>query len=638
MQADAQSIEQRRQLSPPDYSDWDDWMLRNLIATTANGVLLFDERGIIEIFNDACVRLFQYSQEEALGRDVKILMPGPFRRVLERYIRRSRETNPSSAVGARRKVRAFRKDGTSFPVSLSVGVAQYGGKRSFVAIIQDLSDLERRYSINAADRALLAMVAMSSNDGIVAVTLDGTIRVWNHAAEVIYGYRAREMIGRPITEVLALLSGSDRIAGKLDLFARAFSGETVAPYESECTRANGEHVHVRVLLSPIRDSDGVMVGLSITFRDISGRKAYEIQKALFSAIIESSNDAIVACGTDGTITTWNPAAARMMGHTAKEIIGRPISVIIAENRHAEGEELLDRLSRGDAFSGRETTMRCKDGSRLDVFGTLSPIKDENGSIFGASLTFHDITEHKTLERRLRSLREALGHMGRLNEMNQISASMAHELNQPLAAITNYASLAKRLITASRSSSIQELQEIVLKLAEQATRAGNVIKRTRERIEKRRVTSTIEDANDLVAEAVAIGPLEAIAPNVTVELRLTPALAGVLVDRLQIQQVVLNLLSNAVDAVEHSPTPTITVSTAQLCGAVEIAVADTGKGLSDEMRNGLFMPFMTTKAKGLGLGLAMARSIVEAHNGQIRAEPNPQGGTIFRFTIPAARQE
>jgi two-component system sensor kinase FixL len=534
-------------------------------------------------------------------------------------------------------VRAIRKDGTSLPVSLSIGQAQYRGRATFVAIIQDLSNVARQYFVSAADRALLAMVAASSNDGIVAVTLDGTIRTWNHAAEIIYGYPARKMIGRPVTEVLALLSGSDRIAGKLDFFARAFSGETMPPYDSECVHANGYTVHVRVLLSPIRNAQGVMVGLSITLRDVTEQKTFGTQRALFSAIIESSNDAIVACGTDGTVTIWNPAAARMMGYTANEIISRPIAVVIPQSKHSELKELLSRLSAGEAFSRHEMTMLRRNGSLLEVFGTLSPIQDESGAICGASMTFHDITVHKTLEKRLQLLREALRQLGRLNEMNQMSAGMAHELNQPLAAIANYASVAKRRMATHKRPNIEELRKIVLKLAEQAMRAGEVIQRTRERVEKRRVATTLEDANDVVAEAVSIGPLNAALPDVTVSLSLAPALLPVRVDRLQIQQVVLNLMSNAIDAVAHCPRREVTISTAQLPNAVEIAVSDTGSGIPDDIVEQLFLPFVTTKPEGLGLGLAMARSIVESHRGQIRAEPNAGGGTVFRFTIPVAPQ-
>jgi two-component system sensor kinase FixL len=248
---------------------------------------------------------------------------------------------------------------------------------------------------------------------------------------------------------------------------------------------------------------------------------------------------------------------------------------------------------------------------------------------------HDITERKTAEDRLQRLQDELSHVARLTEMSQFSAALAHELNQPLAAIVNYMNVAKRLLTSPDTQA--KAQEALAKASDQAERAGQIIRRLRDFVEKRDSKRTVENINAIAEDAIALGLVGAKAIDIKLRTEFAPHSPPVLVDRVQIQQVMVNLLRNASEAMAGSPRRELTIATAGIDGtAVEVAVADTGPGIPDEVASRLFKPFVTTKPGGMGIGLAISQSIVEAHGGSLGAAPNQGGGTVFRFRLPAAQ--
>lgn len=485
-------------------------LFNTLIATAVDGIVVIDERGTVQIYNDACRRLFQYASDEVLGRNVKMLMPASFRDGHDGYIDHYQRTGEARIIGTGREVEGQRKDGTTFPMYLSVGVGTHAGKRIFLGIIHDLTK-------STADKA-----------------------------------------------------------------------------------------------------------------------AHEDQTRLLASIVESSDDAILSKTLDGIVTSWNRAAEEMFGYTAAEITGRPVTILFPPDRLAEENVIIAKMRAGERIEHFETVRRRKDGTDIDISLTISPVYDSSGKIVAASKIVRDITERKAAEARLRAVQGELSHVARLTEMGQLSAALAHELNQPLTAVLNYANVAKRLLANADPVSLGKAGEAIAKSGQQALRAGQIIRRLRDFVEKRESKRTIENINKIAEDALALGLVGHAATNIRVHKNLARDTAPLLVDKVQIQQVLVNLMRNAAEAMEETPRRELTITTEAIQDAqVEITVADTGPGIPDEVAQRLFQPFVTTKSGGMGIGLAISRSIVEAHGGQLTMTPNKDGGTIFQFRLPAA---
>jgi two-component system, sensor histidine kinase and response regulator len=235
------------------------------------------------------------------------------------------------------------------------------------------------------------------------------------------------------------------------------------------------------------------------------------------------------------------------------------------------------------------------------------------------------------EHRLVELRAELIHVSRLNELGQMISTLSHEVSQPLAAIGNYARACQRL---SRAGNEELARATLDKVMGEATRAGEIIRRLRDFIRKNDTNQHAEDLSGVLGDSIALTLLAVGRRDVAIQQRVHPEAVVALIDKIQVQQVLLNLLRNAVEAMRDAERPSLVLATAPAAdGMIEISVADRGPGLSDAVRERLFQPFVTTKSDGMGVGLSICRSIIESHGGRIWAEDNPGGGTVFRFTVP-----
>jgi two-component system, LuxR family, sensor kinase FixL len=251
----------------------------------------------------------------------------------------------------------------------------------------------------------------------------------------------------------------------------------------------------------------------------------------------------------------------------------------------------------------------------------------------------DLTERQKTEARLQELQSELVHISRLTAMGEMASTLAHELNQPLSAIANYMKGSRQLLEGNADERASLVREAMDKAAEQALRAGEIIRRLRDFVARGESERQVESVKKLVEEASALALVGAKDQGVRVRFVFGAARDLVLADRVQIQQVLLNLIRNAIEAMERSEKRELVISTAHADGnMIAIAVADTGHGIAPEVGAQLFQPFLTTKRTGMGVGLSISRTIIEAHGGQIEVEPNPGGGTIFRFTLRSADME
>jgi PAS domain S-box-containing protein len=394
-----------------------------------------------------------------------------------------------------------------------------------------------------------------------------------------------------------------------------------------------------------------------------------------AAIVESSNDAIISTNLDGTIATWNRAAEAIFGYRPEEVIGRPVFLLAAPGREDEMPVILDQIKRGQRIQHYETVRRHKNGRQVAISLTVSPIRADNGRIVGASEIARDITERKqaeaelhrlneTLEQRvaertaeleeltrklqgeiverqrtdvrLQELQSELFHAARLNAAGQMAAALAHELNQPLAAAINFARAAQRQLATGSRDKVEAISGIMDQTAGEVLRAGQIMRRLRDFVRRGETERRIESVVPMVEEASSLTSIGAGATGVRVRFSFDPNAARVFADRIQIQQVLVNLMLNAIDAMAGGSRRELEVKTAVLDNeTTEFSVTDSGTGLAAEIADHLFEPFVSTKPNGMGLGLSICRSIVEAHGGRLRTEPNEGGGTIFCFTLPAS---
>jgi two-component system, LuxR family, sensor kinase FixL len=248
----------------------------------------------------------------------------------------------------------------------------------------------------------------------------------------------------------------------------------------------------------------------------------------------------------------------------------------------------------------------------------------------------DISERHQAQRRVHRLQSELAHVSRISAMGEMASALAHELNQPLTAIMNYVQACRRLAASPRGLSPERLAELMDKAAGQVSRAGQIIARLRQFMATGETERTVEDINQVVEEASHLALVGAAEKGIRFRLQLAPNPPPVLIDKIQIQQVVLNLMRNSIEALEEADSRELVVSTVA-CEpeGIEVAVVDTGPGLTDEVAAQLFQPFVTTKPGGMGIGLSICRSIIDAHGGRIRAEPTPGGGASFRLILPLA---
>jgi two-component system sensor kinase FixL len=347
-------------------------------------------------------------------------------------------------------------------------------------------------------------------------------------------------------------------------------------------------------------------------------------------IVESSDDAIITMDLNGAIWSWNRAAERLFGYMADEIIGQPITTMFPPDRVEEEAVLLNRIRHGETVQHYETTRRRKDGQIISVSATISPIRDANGTIVGASKILRDLAGRNLRDERIQELQAELAHVQRLTELGQVVSTLVHEVNQPLTAISNYVNACRRI---GKTGNHEQVQAVLERIGDQTSRAREIVQRIRDFVKKRDTQMRAEDLSLVIEEAVALTRTSIGNASLTLDIQIDRSGLRVEIDKIQIQQVLFNLLRNSIEAMQDQPRRELVVATSLAQGGmVEISVADTGSGLVDEVRAKLFQPFITTKPNGMGIGLSVCRSIVEAHQGRLWADDNPSGGTLFRFTV------
>jgi two-component system, LuxR family, sensor kinase FixL len=488
---------------------------RTLLDAAVDAIIVIDHVGTIEQFSAAAERVFGYKAEEVIGRNIRSLMPEPYRSEHDGYLHRYNSTQERRIIGIGREVRAERKDGTIFPCELAVGQVADADPPRFIGFIRDITLRKQAEERLTRSESELRLAQELANLGNYVEHLDG--------AEADYlSPQLQRMIG---------------LAGETE------NSELIATLETRVHPTDADKLH----------------------------------------------------------------AAMAELHT------------------------------GSGAMDIEYRVQLPDGSTRYLHHIAQVIRDAHGSAIKHVGTVHDVTDRRYAEDEARQLQDRLTHFSRLSTMGEMAAGLAHEINQPLAAIATYAQACQRFVRSPHRDDADVL-EALEQISVQALRAGEVIRRLRNFVKNREVKREAVDCSRLLEDLRTLAETDARLHNVRLRLDAEPGLPTVYADPIQLQQVVLNLVRNAIDAMIDLPMDrreVVLTTRALPDGEIEIIVADRGGGLAPGASEHLFNPFFTTKSSGTGLGLAISRSIVRAHGGRLWHTPNEGSGARFHFTLPVS---
>lgn len=356
--------------------------------------------------------------------------------------------------------------------------------------------------------------------------------------------------------------------------------------------------------------------------------------ALFHALTRTAIDGIMVIDERARVQVYNPACERLFGYGPDDVLGRNVDMLMPEPYHSEHDGYIARyLKTGTPHIigiGREVVGQRKDGSTFPMYLSVGEGEVGGKRIFVGIVS--DISEQRARDKRIQELQGELLHVTRMTAMGEMASALAHEINQPLTALLNYTSAARRMAK-NFGEPGAKLVDILERAVEQTERAGLIIRRLRNFIEKREPDRSAEDINKVVEDAIALGMAGFRDTGTKWILKVEPGLPQVFIDKVQIQQILVNLVRNATEAMSGRNKRQLTISTGLEGSDVEIAVSDTGTGLPDDVVSRLFHPFVTTKERGMGMGLSICRTIAEAHGGRLWLASNTSEGATFKLSLP-----
>jgi two-component system sensor kinase FixL len=483
----------------------------------------------------------------------------------------------------------------------------------------------------------LDAVMEAAVDGIIVIDADGHVQTYNKACERLFGYAAADVIGKNV-KMLMPSPDHERHDSYLDNYKRTGVRKIIGiGREVTGKRKDGSTFPMDLSVAEVRQGDDhAFVGI---IRDITERKRAEAElrerEARLSTILDTAVDAIIVIDEAGKIESFSASAARLFGYELGEVRGKNVKMLMPTPYREEHDSYIGRyLETGERRIigiGRIVVGLRKDGTTFPMELSVGEVRFADRRMFTGFI--RDVSERQKTEHRLHELQAQLIHVSRVNEMGAMASALAHELNQPLGAAMNYLNAVRRWLEQSEDAKGPRMLEGTQRAVAEVTRASQIIQRLRQFMAKGRTERSWERIGKLIEESAALALVGAGTKPVRIGLALSPGLPEVHVDRVQIQQVLTNLIRNAVEAMQESPKREINITGTAGAETLEISVADTGPGIAPEVAENLFKPFVTTKSTGMGVGLSICRSIIQNHGGDLRGETRPAGGTVFRFTLP-----
>ena len=599
--------------------------LADLLENGATAIHSVAADGVILWANQAELAMLGYGPEEYIGRNIRDFhVDGP---VAEDILCRLAAQERLHDYPARLRSR----DGSVRHVVIRSSVCRRKGQVSYTRCFTRDITPER---MEAEWKERLGAIVLSSDDAIISKDLNGIVTSWNTSAERLFGYSAQEAVGRSIA---SLLIPDDRQAEEVGILEKLRAGERLEHLETRRKCKNGSLLDVSLTISPVRDAEGRVVGASKIARDVTERHRIETDSLLLGAIVDSSDDAIISKDLNGVITSWNNSAERLFGYRAEEAIGQPVSrLLIPEDRQDEETDILSRLRRGDRVDHFQTKRKRKDGSLLDISLTISPVKDSQGRIVGASKIARDITDQIRKEEALTRINEALERSNA--DLEHFAYSASHDLQEPLRMVAVYGEMLRRKFAGVLDPKAHEYLRFVVDGGQRMERLLADLRAFAHASVSGREPAPVVDAESLLKSALA--NLKPAIEDSAAEVTFDP-LPPVRIHPFQMEQLFQNIIGNALRYRNEDP-PRIHIAAEPLQNAWKFSVQDNGIGIEPEYKEHIFELFKRLHASseypGSGMGLAICQRIVERNGGRIWVESEPGRGSTFFFVLPGAAAE
>jgi two-component system sensor kinase FixL len=522
-------------------------------------------------------------------------------------------------------------DGPGGPIATPIATPL----REVNAVARRLATAQEEARRRAAERE--ALLQTLDRAQVLVREPGGTITLWTSGMEGLLGWRRDQALGRVSHELLA--TGFPRPLPEIEAELHA-RGEWRG--ELRQRRVDGAQVVVASHWALRRGEGGEALAVVEAFNDITALREAEAalrrSRDLLSSVLEGSADPIFAKDAEGRYVILNPPAAALLGTTPEAALGHRAADFVGPDLAAIFEAADREVIASGEVRTAEDEVVLPSGERRILQSTKAPWRGASGDTLGVVGVSRDITARRLAEARLRETQAELFRVARINALGAMAATLAHELNQPLTAAANYAEAASLFLGTEGAPDpvgLEAARSAMAEAAGEAVRAGQIVRRLRDFVGRGDTEKSPADVNAIVERAASLALVGTPDAAVALRIDLAPALPPVLADAVQLQQVVVNLVRNAVEAMRGAARQELLVATSLPApDGVEVSVADTGPGLPEDLDGRLFEPFVTTKRDGMGIGLSISRSIVEGHGGRLRAEARPGGGTVFRFVLPA----
>lgn len=583
--------------------------LAAIVDSSNDAIISKDLNGFVTSWNLAAERIFGFSAQEMIGVSITKLIPTD---------RADEESHilPKIRLGERvenLETRRLKKDGSLVDVSLTVSpILDLSGNIIGVSkIVRDISEAKE----SNEKSLILSAIIDSTEDAIISKSLNGIITSWNPAAQRIFGYRPEEIVGQSVLKLIP----EDRQDEETLILSRLRRGERVQYFHTKRLNKSGALIDVSLSISPVKDKNGAIIGVSKIARDITDLIAAEKQSAMLSAIVSFSDDAIISKDLNSIVTSWNNSAERIFGYTASEMIGQSIVKLIPEDRLQEEPEIIARLKSGERVDHFETKRLTKYGKLLDVSLTISPVMDLTGRIIGISKIARDITEKKQEEQR----------------KNDFIAIASHELKTPLTSMRSYVQLA---LVKARDLADKSIEKMLVRAETQTSKMTMLIQDflNVSRLEEGKMSLNLSkfSLSQLLEEILS----DTLTLNTTHQITYEPCKdVSITADREKIGQVLLNLIGNAI---KYSPDGTTIIVRCEIKKEhVEFSVIDQGYGISAADQSRLFERFYRVnderqyRVSGFGIGLYLVSEILKLHGGAVKVQSDLGRGSKFSFTLP-----
>jgi two-component system, LuxR family, sensor kinase FixL len=625
--------------------------MQALLDATVDAVLIIDNRGRVETFNRAAERLFGYRPEEVMGQNVNVLMTDRDRASHDAYMERYENTGVPHIIGIGREVEARRRDGSTFPAFLSVGRIDGAQPPRYVGFLHDITLRRETMAAIRRERDRANTYLEVAQVILLALSIDGRVQLINRKGCEVLGRREIDLLGCDWIDSVVPADWRERVQRSLRQLAQPDgAAEVYCEYEVLGPRNVPRLVAWRCVA--LRDNEGGLTGFLASGEDITERRAMEALAERTRALLNEAQELarlgnfevyVPGAGDD----FFSPQLYRTFGldpGSGQLSVQRIVELIHPEDRARCQREWHDALQEpGNVTSEYRIITTAGELRHLRSQFQSSPVAGGRTRLVG---TLVDVTESRRAEQEAAAAQQRMAHVARLATMGEMAAAIAHELNQPLSAIANYASAAARILPQAAGpdadpESHEDVRSALAQISGQALRAGEVIRRLRSLVQKRDQRRESVSVNELVEEVIAFSRSDARLHNVELRTDLDDSLPPLHADGIQVQQVILNLVRNSIEALSGRPAADreVVISTrVERDSDIVIEVADNGSGIPQELIAQVFDPFCTTKETGTGLGLAISRSIAEAHRGSLAYRDNQPRGACFQLRLPLRAAE